>query len=63
MKRFELSISVYIDAEHIDEMWEKLRKSGVHGLLDELDAEDGCASSVISEVDLNSEKSQDPTST
>ncbi len=63
MKRFELSISVHIDAEHIDEMWEKFRKSGVHGLLDELDAEDGYASSVISEVDLNSEKSQEPTST
>ena len=54
MKRFELSIGVYIDAEHIDEMWEKVAKSGVHELLNELDAEDGYASEVVGEVELNS---------
>lgn len=55
MKRFELSIGVYIDAEHIDMMWEKFRESGVHDLLNELDAEDGYASEVVGEVKLNSD--------
>lgn len=36
MKRFELEIGVYIDAEDIDAMWEKFRKSGLHDALNDL---------------------------
>ena len=53
MKRFELSIGVYIDAEHIDEMWEKFRKAGLHEILNQLDAEDGYASEVVGEFNLD----------
>lgn len=50
MKRFELQIGVYIDAKHIDEMWEKVRKSGLHEILNALDSEDGYESEVVSEI-------------
>lgn len=55
MKRFELQLGVFIDAEHIDEMWEIFRKSGLHDILDQLDAEDGYESEVVGETLINEE--------
>jgi hypothetical protein len=50
MQRFELQIGVFIDAEHIDEMWEIFRKAGLHEVLNTLDAEDGYASEVVGQT-------------
>ena len=52
MKRFELQIGVFIDAENIDAIWEKFRDAGLHESLNDLDAEDGYESEVVGETDL-----------
>ena len=45
---------IFIDAETISEMWNKVRESGLHELLNELDAEDGYESEVVGETEVNS---------
>jgi hypothetical protein len=50
MKRFELEIGLYIDADNIDEMWNIVKSSGLHDLLNQLDAEDGYAAEVVGET-------------
>jgi hypothetical protein len=52
MKRFELQIGVYIDAEHIDQMWEIFRDAGLHEILNNLDAEDGYEAEVVGETEI-----------
>lgn len=52
MKRFELQLGVYIDAENAEEMWSKFRDSGAHDILNQLDVEDGYASEIVSETEV-----------
>ena len=47
MKRFELQIGVFIDAENLEDMWERFRSAGLHDLLNQIDAEDGYESEVV----------------
>jgi len=49
MKRFELQIGVFIDAENLEDMWERFRSAGLHDLLNQIDAEDGYESEVVGE--------------
>lgn len=39
MKRFELLISVYIDADDADGAWDVFRKADLHETLNQLDAD------------------------
>lgn len=52
MKQFEISIGLFIRAEDVDEMWNRFHDSGLHDLLNHLDAEDGYESEVVGEVDV-----------
>lgn len=55
MKRFELEIGVYIDAENETEMWEIFRNAGLHEILYNLDAEDGYEAEVVNTFEVPEE--------
>jgi len=52
LKRYELQIGVFIDAKHIDQMWEIFRRAGLHDTLNQLDAEDGYNAEVVGETEV-----------
>tara|TARA_R110000751_G_scaffold200002_1_gene304797 strand:+ start:157 stop:336 length:180 start_codon:yes stop_codon:yes gene_type:complete len=47
MTQFELQIGIFIEAENVDNMWEIFRKSGLHDILNDLDAEDGYEAEIV----------------
>ena len=55
MKRFELKIDVFIDAKHIDEMWEIFRDAGLHDILNQLDGEGHYNAEVVDSYELRHE--------
>lgn len=52
MKRYEFSIGVYIDATSWESAWDRFRASGLHDLLNELDAEDGYEAELVREFEI-----------
>lgn len=55
MKRFELKIDVFIDAENESEMWEIFRNAGLHDILYNLDAKDGYKAKIVNSFDVPEE--------
>jgi len=51
LKRYELQIGVFIDAKHIDQMWEIFRRAGLHDILNQLDADGGYNAEVVGETE------------